>query len=217
MFYRHRHSFAVIAVVAAAVSVLTAVGLEVEGQSSRGPASVAVVDVQQVFQNLDQKGSVEAEITQRTEELQKQQQKRQQEIQGLQSDLQVLSPESDAYQQTRRELRKKAYQFDAWKKMMQRELEAEKAIRIEGLYRNVLDACKQIAQDKGLELILQKDELPSLRGQNQKQLTALILQRKVLYADKSLNITDQVIQICNNRYNNPSSDQGGNGGQGGGN
>jgi Skp family chaperone for outer membrane proteins len=213
MLYRHRQSLAVIALVAVATSLLTAVGLH--GQSESGPLRIAVVDVQKVFQNLEEKGAVEADITQQTEELQKKEQQKKQEINSLRSDLEILSPESDAYQETKQELERKAIEFQAWKKFKKRQLEAEKSVRIESLYRNVVDACREISRDKGYDLILQKDKLPSLRGQNQQELTALILQRKVLHADKRLDVTDQVLQICNNRYNNRNSGNGANNGSGG--
>ncbi len=194
--------------------VLAGVVGSLHGQDDAGPspAKVAVVDVQKVFNNLDQKEDYEAEITSQAESLQKEQQRRKQEIKQLRSDLQVLSPDSDAYKKTKAKLEKKTINLKAWRKFKQRQLRSEKALRMESLYRKVVDTIEQIAKDAGYDLVLYKDRLRSLNSQTEKQMAAKIAIRKVLYADDSLNITDRVIQTMNNQYQNRSSGSSGSSG-----
>lgn len=165
------------------------------------PVTAAVVDVQKVFNELDEKNSVEADITQQAEKLQKEEQDKQTELKALDADLRILAPDSDAYKQTRNKLEMKAIEFQAWKQFQQRKLESEKAIRIEALYLKVIDSIERVAKKEGFDLVLFKDQTESLRGQNAQQLATLIQVRKVLYSNPSLDITDQIKTMCNNEYN----------------
>ena len=202
-----RQLFTIVAVVAAAtlVGVMNLHGQQAGQGGGVQPPRTAVVDVQEVFNNLDEKAAVEADIARQAESLNREDQERQSEIKALRSDLSVLSPESDAYQQTRTEVQRKLIEYQSWKEFSRQQLEREKTIRMEALFREIVAAVEQVAQSNGYDLVIQKDDGRNLRSaDNQQQLTALILQRKVLYAAPQLNITDQVIQVTNNAYNNRS-------------
>ena len=200
-----RQLLIIVAVVAAAtlLGVMNLHGQQAQQGGGIQPPRVAVVEVQEVFNNMDEKAAVEAEISQQAQQLNQEDQNRQNEIKALRSDLSVLSPEADAYSQTRTELQRKLIEYQAWKEFSKRQLEREKALRMEALYRKIISAIEQVAQANGYDLVIQKDDERNLSSaDNQQQLTALILQRKVLYSDPNLNITDQVIQATNNAYNN---------------
>ena len=170
--------------------------------------SVAVVDIEKVFTDLDEKATIEAEITAQTEQLQKLEQKKQTEINALQADMEILSPESDAFKQTKDNLEKKLIELQVWRQVKKRQLEGEKTLRIEGLYRKTLEAVARVAKNSGYDLVLFKDKVANLRGQNQQQLAALIQVRKVLYAADDLDITDRISQMLNNEYNNRAKKNG---------
>jgi Skp family chaperone for outer membrane proteins len=197
-----RQQFAVIVIAVGAFAMFGAVGLQGQEGSAGSGVKLAVVNVQTVFNTMDEKAAVEADIVQQAERLQKEEQDRQNAIRALQSDLDILAKDSAAYTQTRNTLEQKAIEFQAWKQYMQRKLESEKTIRTEGLYNNALAVVARLAEQNGYDLVLQKDDTSSMKAQNQQQLIALILSRKVLYSSAKLDITDQVIQICNNEFNN---------------
>lgn len=196
-----RQSLSMIAVAMVVVALAAAANLVAQGKAAR-PSAVAVVDVQQVFNSLDEKATVEADITQQTEQLQKQEQDRQTELKALQADLGILAAGTPAYEETQTKLENKALEFQVWKQFNQRKLEREKVVRLEALYRKVVDAIGGVAKQNNYDLVLFKDNTGDLKGENQQQLAAMIQVRKVLYSDPSLDITDQITQKLNNEWNN---------------
>jgi Skp family chaperone for outer membrane proteins len=190
-----------IAVAMTAVALIGAANLVAQGKAAR-PTAVAVVDVQEVFNALDEKATVEADITQQTEQLQKQEQDRQTELKALQADLGILAAGTPAYDETQTKLENKALEFQVWKQFNQRKLEREKVVRLEALYRKVVDALSGVAKQNNYDIVLFKDNTGDLKGENQQQLAAMIQVRKVLYSAPELDITDQITQKLNNEWNN---------------
>lgn len=196
-----RQSLSMIAVAMVVVALVGAANLVAQGKAAR-PTSVAVVDVQQVFNTLDEKSTVEADITQQTEQLQKEEQDRQTELKALQADLGILAAGTPAYQETQTKLENKALEFQVWKQFNQRKLEREKVVRLEALYRKVVDAIGGVAKQNNYDIVMFKDSTGDLKGENQQQLAAMIQVRKVLYSNPDLDITDQITQKLNNEWNN---------------
>lgn len=196
-----RQSLSMIAVAMTAVALIGAANLVAQGKAAR-PTAVAVVDVQEVFNALDEKATVEADITQQTEQLQKQEQDRQTELKALQADLGILAAGTPAYDETQTKLENKALEFQVWKQFNQRKLEREKVVRLEALYRKVVDALSGVAKQNNYDIVLFKDNTGDLKGENQQQLAAMIQVRKVLYSAPELDITDQITQKLNNEWNN---------------
>jgi len=164
------------------------------------PTSVAVVNVQEVFNNLKEKTNLEAQMQSRTEKLQQEEQQRRKTIQQLRQDMDVLAPGSDAYKQKEQQLQQKVIDLQVWTKFKQQQLSVERGLQVEGLYRRTLTSVKKIANEAGYDMVLFDEQSPEFNYENPKQLLTLIQMRKVLYASDEVNITDQVIQRMNNEY-----------------
>ena len=164
------------------------------------PTSVAVVNVQEVFNNLKEKTNLEAQMQSRTEKLQQEEQQRRKTIQQLRQDMDVLAPGSDAYKQKEQQLQQKVIDLQVWTKFKQQQLSVERGLQVEGLYRRTLTSVKKIANEAGYDMVLFDEQSPEFNYDNPKQLLTLIQMRKVLYASDEVNITDQVIQRMNNEY-----------------
>jgi Skp family chaperone for outer membrane proteins len=197
-----RSSLTFALVVALALSLTSLVTLQ--GQNTPKPRSIsaAVVDLQKVFNSLEEKKSVEAEIVRRKEANDRTEQERAQEVRALQADLGVLAPDTDAFKQTQAKAEQKAIELEVWARLEKAKLEREAAIQMEGLYLKVLAAIKKKAERDGIDLVLYKDPTESARGRNQQEVATTIQLRKVLYAAPELDITDQITQMLNNEYNN---------------
>ena len=120
----------------------------------------------------------------------------------LQADLGILAAGTPAYQETQTKLENKALEFQVWKQFNQRKLEREKVVRLEALYRKVVDAIGGVAKQNNYDIVMFKDSTGDLKGENQQQLAAMIQVRKVLYSNPDLDITDQITQKLNNEWNN---------------
>jgi len=195
-------SMIVLAAVAVAFGTTTLVS-NLSAQANKKPGTpVAVVDIEKVFNELQERGAVEASIQSKIAELQKWEQEKRKEIAALQSDLELMKAGTDAYDQTREKLRKALIELRVELEVGQRQVEQEKALQLEGLYLKMIDTVGQVAQQQGFELVMFKDNTPPMRGANQQQIAALIQVRKCLYAADHLDLTDQVKQKMNNDFNN---------------
>mgnify|MGYP006272087289 CR=1 FL=1 len=197
-----------------AVAILAAAGmtgfintLYGQGGAAAKPVSVAVVDIQSVFNNLEERTKLEARIQDRIAGLQEWEQEKKKEISRLRNDLEIVSKDSPNYKKTRDKLRDAVIELQVKMQVAQREVEQEKAIQLERLYKKVIDnGIEPIAKQAGFDVVLLKDEMPNLTGANQQQIAAVIQVRKLLYADDALDITDRVKQRMNNAFANDGGD-----------
>jgi len=195
-------SMIILAAVAVAFGTTTLVS-NLGAQANKKPGTpTAVVDIEKVFNELEERAAVEANIQTRIAELQKWEQEKRKEIAALQSDLELTKAGTDAYEQTREKLRKALIGLRVELEVGQRQVEQEKALRLEGLYLKMIDTVGQVAQQEGYELVMFKDNTPPMRGANQQQIAALIQVRKTLYAADHLDLTSRVKQKMNNDYQN---------------
>lgn len=191
-----------LAVLAALIGASALVG-NLSAQANKKPGTAtAVVDIEKVFNELNERSAVEATIQTRIAELQKWEQAKRKEIAALQSDLELMAAGTDAYEQTREKLRKALIELRVELEVGQRQIEQEKAIQLEGLYRKMIETVGRVAQEEGYDLVLFRDNTPPMQGANQQQMAALIQVRKCLYASDHLDLTDRVKQRMNNDYNN---------------
>jgi len=195
-------SMIILAAAAIGLGVSTLVST-LDAQANKKPGTpTAVVDIEKVFNELDERSAVEADIQSRIAELQKWEQDQRKDIAALQSDLELMKAGTDAYEQTREKLRKALIELRVEMEVGQRQIEQEKALQLEGLYLKMIETVGQVARQQGYELVMFRDNTPPMRGANQQQIAALIQVRKTLYAADHLDLTEQVKQKMNNDYQN---------------
>lgn len=201
MMHRTKTRAAWMGLIGAAVVLVSLVSLHGQEQGAKA-LRVAVVDVESVFNNLDERAAFKADITGKTEEIQREQQLKQTELRALEEDLKLINPDSPNYETTLEKYEMKVIELKSWTEFMQRKLEREQTMRMELLYEKIVAAVEDMATKSGYDMVFFKDVKPTIRGQNQQQVAAIIQSRKVLYASPSLDITAGVTQKLNNEYNN---------------
>jgi len=179
--------------------IATAVALGQNAMQAE-PTAVAVVNVQKVFNSLDEKGAIESQLKQRAKKLQKQEKQRQQKIQQMKSDLDMLKPGTQQYKQRQGKLERQVVDFEAWQKFRQQKMQQFRGVQMQNLYRKVAKVAGNVAQDNGYDIVLYDEGSPNFNFQNMKQVSQMIQMRKVLWSKDELNISDQVIQRMNNNF-----------------
>ncbi|MEX2672009.1 MAG: OmpH family outer membrane protein [Phycisphaeraceae bacterium] len=196
-----RQSMTVTLAVCTTLMLVSIATLQGQQNAQGQPTRVAVVGVEQVFNNLAERRAVEADIQSQIEALQKEQQDRRTEIQDLENDYSILADGSDAAQQVREELESKLVSYEVWQQVSSRKMESERAIRISSIYRKMLNTIEQVAEREGYDMVMFRDEVPEFRrAQDQQQIAAMIQSRKLLYATDELDISDRVLQRMNNEF-----------------
>lgn len=189
------------AVVTAAVVVGCLSLVETHGQAGGG-MNIAVVDIEGVFNQLEERTAIEADIRTRISNLQKWEQDKRKELINLQNDLDIMDKSSDNYRKAAEDMERKAIALQTELQFRQRQIEREKAINLENLYRKLIDGIASVAKAEGFDLVLAKDRTPDLRQANQQQVAAVIQLRKLLYANPTMDVTERIKQKLNNDYTN---------------
>jgi Skp family chaperone for outer membrane proteins len=159
----------------------------------------AICDVAEVFDNYLKGKQLSTEFRQRGEKLNTEDEQRAKAIQDIDSELQGLVPGSDAYQARLKEAQKLKIEREVWRQMQVSQVDAERLTLTGQMYDEILAAVKKIAAVRGANLVLYDKH----QMEQPTSLTDLLQQvelKKVLYADETIDITDDVLKELNTAY-----------------
>jgi len=190
----------VILLAAGLISLSTIVAVTAQSARRARPTSVAVMDVEKVFNALDERTRIEADLKTRGERLQQEERERAEEIRKIQQDLEILVPGTSNYENKEGQLTQKAMELQVWRQFQNARLGRERAIQIENLYRKMTDSLARVAKDNGYDVVIFKEKGVDFPKDKPEQLLTVIQLRKVLWAADDLDISDQVITVMNNEF-----------------
>ena len=171
-------------------------------QASANGKAIGAVDVQTVFDALQEKIQIEADLKTQIEDLNREEQDRKARLQSLQADLEILAPGTGAFNEKREQLEQEVIELQVWRQVQNQRVARERSIHIERLYRKVLDAIGRLAESDRMDMVLFKEKPVDFSGTKPEALNTLIQMRKVLWVADQLDLTDQVIQMMNNEFEN---------------
>ncbi len=171
--------------------------------ASAPAARVAVVDMEKVLDQLDERMDIEARIRDKESQFNKQLENLQKEREDLAARQQMLNEDGEDFARNAQQLEMKNIQLRVMmeyrKTFLGRELLLEKV----NLYRRISAAAEQIAKQQGFNVVLVKElpiDDPELGLQEQQ---ASFRTRKVLWAADELDISRSVVTMMNNEFKNP--------------
>jgi Skp family chaperone for outer membrane proteins len=121
------------------------------------------------------------------------------EINRLNAKLQQHTPDSEAYKKTEDELRQKKADLETWTRVKTDELMSDETRIIREIYEDVDAASAEYGKKNGFALILKEDDLDLVKA-GLAELKVKVALRKILYFDPSLDITDAIVKVLNDRY-----------------
>lgn len=158
------------------------------------PAKVAIVDISKILQNSQKHKQWQQKMTDQETQMKGEFQKDKEALEVLQKNLDLLNLGSKDYVDTMKEFLDKKSLLEAKDKFYQEKVNLEMLQWTENLYKQMLDVTSQIAQKKGLDIVLAQEELdtqsPSLRD-----LMLNIRTKKVLYCTTQIDITAEVLAV----------------------
>lgn len=189
-------------IAAAAVITVGFAAVQANNLLKGTPTAVAVVEVQRVIDSLKEKVSIEAQMQQHNDQVQKEKTDRENEVKQLQSELGLLTPGTENHRKKLEVAEKKVIELNAWLQYENNKLVRERGTQIEGLYKKMLNAIADVAKTNGYQAVLFAEGPAEFRAENPQQLSTLIQIRKVLYYDPTMDITDLVTTKMNNDFQN---------------
>ncbi len=177
-------------------------------QPGRRAPIIATVQIEKLFEGLDERAVAKAEVETMEENIVIEQARRQAQIEEYESQIE------DAVTPARRSeladsIAMERLTLQLWQQTATAELEVEKAVRLQNLYKSLKGAVDEIAVQEGYDMIVVNDaadELPydrEARVPYQLQVLQQITNRKLLYINNSIDITQDLVTKMNNQFRNP--------------
>ena len=194
-----------VAVIAASLAfgAFTA-GNAVSSARMKGPSAVGIVDLERLFTMLKEIDDVNKANEAKVVPLKK-------EIDGLKASYDSLGKELEAINATDGHAKLEKYIqaqeaktiLDTKVKMTQTRLAIERGQFLRPMYKKIQDACAKLAADQQLDLILLDDRakaIPDDPSLSDTQVIQVIKDKLILFAGKSVDITDSLKDMLNNEY-----------------
>lgn len=202
---RHSHRLTIPLALALAAAALA--GYQALAQRAQAPAApiVATVQMEKLFDGLDQRADAKAEVAALEAQLTREQKSKADSIDALESELENVVDEQRREELTD-QIALEKIKFKFWQQAANSELEVEKALRLQYLYTSIKEAIRQLAGDAGYDMVIlddSADELPfdrDTRVPAQMQVLQQITSRKILYLNGALDITEDLIIRMNNEF-----------------
>jgi len=114
------------------------------------------------------------------------------QIETQEAGIKALRPGSSDYLAQLKELLEKRYQLEAQQEFNQQQNALKHHKWTEELYKEILQITKELAEQKGLDLVFEKDE-PEFPVTSSEELVMAISTHKLLYSAGCLDLTEEVV------------------------
>jgi Skp family chaperone for outer membrane proteins len=169
------------------------------GGAPRLATRVAVCDVAAVFNKYDKATDLTDRFNARRDKIKAEDDARGKEISDLEAKLKPLQEGSAIFEETFAKLQKLDVDRQAWRKTQESTVVREHRMLTEQMYEEIAKVIADLAKEQGFDLVIYRDNV-DLASQTTSELLAKIAQRKVLYNDPSLDLTQAVLERANAAY-----------------
>jgi len=184
---------------AAAWALVTNVNHAQSTGSSAGGTLVGVVDLVRVFNDFEQTKALNAELERYKQLVIEQRQVKEEDLAVEKQTLQGFAPDSAEYRQRRQAFEKMMIEYRVWMAVKTENLEEQHRMWIERTYATATQCIADVAQERGIQVVITREELDT-SVQETNMLRTQILNRKVVYYDPALDLTDEVLKRLNDAF-----------------
>lgn len=167
---------------------------------SGGPF-VAVVNTTELYNSLQMVKDLEARFEKIRGEVQAQAAQRRDKIATMQKELSsgIFAPDSDDFAEREAQAVREQVDSEGWIRLEEQKLRRNHKKYMARIYQYIEQACREIAQSDGLDLVLTDNPL-DLSVPDSNALVEQILRKKVIYASPRLDLTARVRDRSNALY-----------------
>jgi Skp family chaperone for outer membrane proteins len=168
---------------------------------ARAPVSIALVNVRETINGLDELEAENQKLRQRVENRQKDLNELGKQLEEINEELKIL-PANDT--ENRRRLVARGTElrevFNARANVYQRLIEIEEGDIMRALYTKLQAAVAEVASKEGFDLVIFDDRIIELPKAEERGVNAAIQDKLILFAADGLDISDRVITLMNSKY-----------------
>ncbi|MEM6749259.1 MAG: OmpH family outer membrane protein [Planctomycetota bacterium] len=168
-------------------------------------SNTAVIDLSVVLVGLDEQRAFQTQAQAKLAALQQEQEDRRKEIAAIEQEIRMAG-EGAAREEAQNRLLNATINLDAWVRINQAQLQRETKLHTINMYRRITEAAGVVAQEQGFQVVTMTSPLPpvqDLQGLNPQQLAAALQNRKVLWYDPQVDLTQPVVQRMNAQWQAP--------------
>lgn len=183
------------------LSYTVALVLAVGPQLARGSTKVAVVTVGRVSEKYVRTADLEAQFDAVRRKLNQERDSMKEKIEKANRSLQEeLKPGTDEFRARRKQVALMEAELQWFVESEGQKMEKGLAESLRSIFDDIHAAVREVAQEKGVEIVLASDQLPAETPDSPTQVRQHILLQKVLFWTPSLDLTEDVITKLNARY-----------------
>jgi Skp family chaperone for outer membrane proteins len=168
-----------------------------------GPLKIGIANIQTIVQSIHEYQDLTNKMSLDRKALTDTMNTKKNDLTAMQQALSYLKVGTPQYQTQEDKYLNASIEFDAWVKETQLDLDRKQKDAIKQLFVEIQDAVAQVAQQDGLNLVI-NDERPALPDDLESltvdQLRQIISQRTVLFSDQSNDISQQVVTLMDKNY-----------------
>lgn len=197
-------NLAAILVAAAAGAAVATTSYQAGASAHMAPAPtrVATVDLVKVVERLTERSDWEVQITALGKKIQEEFSAKRKALEEMARQMETAAEAQRAGIRDR--LAFEQLQFEQWERIKKVEVDRERALMWQSMYRNIRNESQKLADAEGWDLVLVHDGVSEIQLQRdsktplEQQAQEQIVRRRVLYAAKSTDVTDQLVVRMNN-------------------
>ena len=163
-----------------------------ESKADGSSLKVGVVSVRKILGNSEKQAKYMKEAIAEQNRIEAELEKLAKDIEANQAGLRTLKIGSSDYLKQMRGVLEKQANLHAQQQFHERQIELQDKQWHEELYKEILQETRKVAEQRGLDLVLEKSE-PELPALSAKDLALAIRMHKLLYSGGCLDITDEVM------------------------
>jgi len=173
------------------------------GRIAAAPTAVASIDIQKVLEKITARADTEVEISRLAAAFEKDITDRSKDLEARLKATEAMTDPAQV-QSTRDALALENLQLREWTQLKGQELDRERALRFEALYREIRSEAQKLAQVEGYDYVLVNDGSADMRRDPRskesyfEQVQQQIARRRVLVASAKDDITDKLVLRMNN-------------------
>ncbi|KKM91665.1 hypothetical protein LCGC14_1226230 [marine sediment metagenome] len=183
-----------------AVLAIAAVMGRSSAQAPAPPVTrVGVCDVGAIFNGYAKRDDLNAQLEANRKRANAEDKRRAKGIEAVEKVMQELKKGSKQFKDRLKQLEKLTIERSVWRQYAEKAFLAEHRQMMEQLYRELLAAIAQTAKAKGFDVIMYREQV-DIASQTTTELYKKIAQRKCLYYNPGVDITQQVLDRLNRQY-----------------
>lgn len=167
------------------------------------PTSVAVVDIDSVLSQLDERARLEGQLEALASRLENEVNALKDAADNMTGDIDLFTPGTEQYKDKRRQILEANARWQVQGELANRIMLEERSTLQRSLFLKIMDGVRSYAESEGWDIVLiddSREEVP--RGLTREQFSAFISTRSVAYHAESVDISDAVATVLNNAFRN---------------